>query len=183
MATDTPDGSRILRRLRAADGMGAVCLESRFDTDIDDLWSALTDPDRLAQWHAQIEGDLRPGGTFRRYVQADDWEGTGRVETCVPPRRLVVTMRESDESWRKGQGVPPFDQTISATLTAEGDATRLAVEISGLPLEPLAFFGVGWQIHMEKLAAHVEGRELGDTEARWDALVPIYQDLVIGSGT
>jgi hypothetical protein len=37
-------GARILGSLRSADGKGIVRMEDRFDTDIDDLWSALTDP-------------------------------------------------------------------------------------------------------------------------------------------
>jgi hypothetical protein len=41
-------GSRILGSLRSADGKGVVRMEDRFDTDIDDLWSALTDPRRFA---------------------------------------------------------------------------------------------------------------------------------------
>jgi uncharacterized protein YndB with AHSA1/START domain len=171
------DGTPILGSLRSVDGRGAVRLEHRFDTDIDDVWSAITDPDRLARWHARIEGELRAGGTFRRYVEEADWDGTGRVEVCEPPRRLVVTTRESDESWRKGQGVPPFDQTLDAMLTADGEQTILAVEIGNLPLEPLAFYGVGWQLHCEALAAYLAGGELGDTRGRWDLLVPAYQLL------
>lgn len=177
MTSNTPSDRGALGSLRSVAGRGVVRLEDRFDTDIDDLWSAITEPGRLARWHGKVEGDLRPGGTFRRYVEADDWEGSGRVEVCEAPRRLVVTNRESQESWRKGQGAPPFDATLDATLTADGDQTILVVEIGNLPLEPLAFFGVGWQIHLEKLAAYVVGRELGDTEGRWDVLVPAYQAL------
>src|SRR5215469_13057395 len=61
-------GNRILGSLRSADGMGVVRMEDRFDTKIDDLWSALTDPLRLARWYGQVEGDLRPGGEFRLLV-------------------------------------------------------------------------------------------------------------------
>lgn len=177
MTSNAPGDSGVLGSLRSVDGRGVVRLENSFDAKVDDVWSAITDPARLAQWHARVEGDLRPGGTFRRYVAADDWEGIGRVEACEAPRRLVVTTRESDESWRRGQGVPPFDETLDATLTANGDQTILVVEIGNLPLEPLAFFGVGWQIHFEKLAAYLAGRELGDTTERWDVLVPAYQLL------
>jgi len=35
---------RILGSLRSADGKGIVRVEDRFETGIDDLWSALTDP-------------------------------------------------------------------------------------------------------------------------------------------
>ena len=89
----------------------------------------------------------------------------------------MVTTRESEQSWRKGQGVPPFDQTLDATLTADGNQTVLVVEIGNLPLEPLTYFGVGWQIHFEKLAAYLAGSAPDDTEARWEVPVPAYQDL------
>jgi len=67
--TDRHEGNRILGSLRSADDKGVVRMEDRYDTDIDDLWSALTDPGRLARWHGQVEGDLRPGGKFRVYIE------------------------------------------------------------------------------------------------------------------
>jgi uncharacterized protein YndB with AHSA1/START domain len=169
--------ARILGSLRSADGVGVVRIEDRYDTDIDDLWAAITDPTRLARWHGRVEGDLRPGGEFRVYVEADDIESTGRVEACEPPRRLLVTTRETDESYRRGQGVPPFDASIEATLTADGDQTTLVIEVKGMPVDKIAFYGAGWQIRAESLAAHLAGRESGDVEARWEELVPRYQKL------
>lgn len=168
---------RILGSLRAADGAGVVLIEDRYDTDIHDLWSAITDPVRLARWHGQVEGDLRPGGAFRLYLEADDIDSTGRIDVCEPPRRLVVTTRETDESYRKGQGVPPFDAVKEITLTADGDQTVLVLEVRGMPLDKIAFFGAGWQIHAENLAAHVAAREPGDVGQRWSRLVPAYQAL------
>jgi hypothetical protein len=54
--------------------------------------------------------------------------------------------------------------------------------IRGVPLDKIAFYGAGWQIHAENLAAHIAGRESSDTEARWDELVPPYQDLAASIG-
>jgi len=180
-SSERPD-ARILGSLRSAGGTGIVRIEDRYDTDIDDLWSALTDPGRLAGWYGQVAGDLRPGGEFRLFVESDDWDGTGRVEACEPPRRLLVTTRETDESWRKGQGAPPFDEVIEATLTADGDRAILVMEVRGVPLDKIAFYGAGWQIHAETLAAFLAGRERGDTGPRWDVLVPPYLDLAAGIG-
>lgn len=170
-------GGDVWGSLRVDDGKGVVRIEHRYDAGIDDVWSALTDPVRLASWHAKVDGDLRPGGRYRVFVEADDWEGTGRVEVCEPPRRLLVTSRESEESWRKGQGAPPFDEITEVMLAADGEQTILVAEIRGLPLDPLPFFGAGWQIHAENLATYLAGRERGDTEARWNELVPHYQEL------
>jgi uncharacterized protein YndB with AHSA1/START domain len=175
-------GTRILGSLRSADGKGVVRIEDRYDTDIDDLWSALTDPGRLARWYGQVEGDLRLGGVFRVHVDDAGLDATGRVEACEPPRRLVVITRETDESWREGNGVPPFDQVAEATLTADGDQTILVIEVQGVPLDKIAFYAAGWQIHAENLAVYLAGRERGDTAARWDELVPPYQDLAAAVG-
>ena len=177
MTSNAPGGGRILGSLRSADGKGVVRIEDRYDTDIDDLWSALIDPGRLARWYGEVEGDLRSGGEFRLHLESDGWDGSGRVEACEPPRRLLVTTRETDESWRKGRGAPPFDEAIEATLTADGDQTMLVIEVRGMPLDTIAAYGAGWQIHAENLAAYLAGRERGDSEVRWHELVPAYQDL------
>ena len=177
MTGNARQGNRILGSLRSADGKGAVRIEDRYDTDIDDLWSALTDPRRLARWHGQVEGDLRPGGEFRLYVESSEVDATGRVEACEPPRRLRVTTRETDESYQRGQGVPPFDEVVEATLTADGDQTILVIEVWGIPLDKIAFYGAGWQIHAESLGAYLVGREPGEADTRWDDLVRAYQEL------
>ena len=175
MASSERAGGRLLGTLRSADGKGVVRIEDRYDTDIDDLWSALIDPARLARWWGQVEGDLRLGGQFRS--KNADLESAGRVQACEPPRRLLVTNRETDESYQGGAGVPPFDETIEATLTADGDQTILVIEVRGMPLDKIAYYGAGWQIHAENLAGYLAGREPGDAEARWGELVPPYQDL------
>ena len=168
---------RTLGSLRSAGGAGVVRIEERYHTGIDDLWSALTDPGRLASWYGQVDGDLRPGGQFRLHVEDADSDATGRVEACEPARRLRVTTRETEESYQRGQGVPPYDQALEVTLTADDDQVILVLEVRGMPLDAIAFYGVGWQIHAENLAAYLAGRTRDDTEARWNDLLPAYQEL------
>src|SRR6266536_1416783 len=128
MTSNAHGGGRILGSLRSADGKGIVHMEDRFDTDIDDVWSAVTDPGRLARWIGEVDGDLRLGGEFRARWFASGWEGTGRVEGCEPPQRLLLTMRDTDPE--PGQ---PDETVIEATLAADGDQTVLVVEERGLP--------------------------------------------------
>jgi uncharacterized protein YndB with AHSA1/START domain len=162
-------GNRILGSLRSADGKGVVRMEDRYDTDIDDLWSALTDPGRLARWLGDVEGDLRLGGEFRALFFASGWEGTGRVEACEPPQRLQLITREPDE---------PDEHTIEATLTADGDQTILVIEERGMPVDQIAAYGAGVQIHVEDLADHIAGRDRrDDAQARWVELQPAYEGL------
>lgn len=169
-------GTHILGRLWEADGSGVVHIEDRYNTGIDDLWSAITAPERIARWYGAVEGDLRPGGTYRVRIEPADLDGTGRIEECDPPRRLVVSSRETEASARKG-GDEPFDQTIEATLTTDGDQTLLTIEVRGLPLQKLAAYGAGWQMHAEDLAGYLAGRAPGDAGPRWGELIPAYEAM------
>jgi len=164
---------RILGGLRVEDGKGTVRIEDRLDTGIDDAWSALTDPTRLARWLGEFEGDLRPGGEYRARFFASGWEGTGRVEVCEPPRRLVVVNRGSDDQ---------DEHVTEITLTANGHQTDLVFEQRGMPVNLLAAYGGGNQIHIEDLAAHLAGHERVDAKARWAELQPAYEKLAADIG-
>ena len=167
MTSNARGSGRILGSLRSADGKGVVRMEDRYDTDIDDLWSALTYPRRLARWIGEVEGDLRLGGEFRFRFFASGSEGTGRVDACEPSRRLLLTMA-------LGQ---PEEDVIEATLAADGGQAILVWEERGMPLDLLAAYGAGVQIHVEDLAAYLAGRERVDAAARWNELEPAYRDL------
>ena len=173
-------GARVLGTLGSRDGTGVVTVRDRFDTDIDDVWSALTDPRRLARWLGEVEGDLRLGGEFRARFFASGWEGTGRVEACEPPRRLLVLTKEAGEPAEDAG--EPDEHAIEATLTADGDQTILVIEERGMPLDLLAAYGAGVQVHVEDLAAHLAGRERGDAQARWAEFLPAYQGLAANVG-
>jgi len=168
MTNDARSDQRLLGTVGSADGKGVVRREDRYDTDIDDLWSAITDPSRLARWYGEAEGDLRLGGEFRLRVLASGWEGTRRVETCEPPRHLLLTGKEQDD---------PFEMVTEVWLTPDGDQTILVMEERGMPLEYVAGYGAGIQIHVEDLAAYLAGRERCDSDARMSELYPAYQTL------
>lgn len=158
----------VLGSLGTVDGRGVVRVEDRFATDPDDLWVALTDPGRLGRWLGEVEGDLRLGGQFRAHFFASGWEGTGVVEVCEPPRRLLVRTTGTGEQ---------DEHEMEATLTADGDATVLVVEERGMPLDQGAAYGAGLQVHVEDLAAHLAGRDRCDAQARWGELMPTWSAL------
>ena len=164
----TGDAS-VLGSLHSVDGEGVVRMEVRLDTGVDDLWGALTDPDRLAHWFGEVEGELSQGGEFRVRI-ALAGERIGRVEVCEPPQRLLLTMRDPDP--QPGQ---PEQTVIEAQLIAEGAQTRLVWEERGMPVNLLPAYGAGIQIHVEHLADYISGRELRNVEARWNELFPVYE--------
>ncbi|MFF2051466.1 SRPBCC domain-containing protein [Leifsonia sp. NPDC058194] len=160
--------NRIIGTMRRLDEQhGAVRVEDVYDTGIDDLWAAITQPARLARWVAAVEGEPTLGDTFRAAFTSG-WEGPARVEACEAPDRLVVTLSPGADD----------ETAIEARLTAEGDRTRLVVEERGLPLEVLHFHGAGWQAHLEDLARTLSGADSA-WQPRWKELTPDYEAMVV----
>src|SRR5262245_31102163 len=71
----------------------SLLLRRTYDATVEDVWSACTEPDRIARWLAPIEGDLRLGGTFQLKGNAG-----GEILRCERPRLLAVT-------WAFGEGM------------------------------------------------------------------------------
>jgi uncharacterized protein YndB with AHSA1/START domain len=161
--------TRILGSLREENGTGVVHVEDVYPTNIEDLWSAITEPARLARWLVTVDGDLRVGGEFSATFTSG-WEGVGRVDACNAPHQLIVTTWSEDAT----PGV------IEATLVEEGAGTRLIIEENGLPLDEYMFHGSGWQTHIEDLAACLAGRETSDWGARARELSPVYIEMADG---
>ncbi|MDQ2780408.1 MAG: SRPBCC domain-containing protein [Pseudomonadota bacterium] len=169
--TDRPsENAHALGSLRLADGKGIVHIELRFDSSIDDVWSALIEPERLAGWLGKFEGHLRRGGSFRARFFASEWEGTGRINVCEPPRHLVVSTTEA--------GARDV-HVMELTMSAKGDQTVLVFEERGVPRGQLAAYGAGNQIHLEDLAAYLTGSERCDARVRWKELMPAYSGLTL----
>jgi uncharacterized protein YndB with AHSA1/START domain len=160
--------NRILGSMRRIDERrGAVRVEDVYDTNIHDLWSAVTEPKRLARWIAAVEGDLKVGGIVQTRFTST-WEGPGRIDVCDPPNHLVITMEPGTDD----------EAVIEAVLTREGERTRLVVEERGLSLDALYKHGAGWQAHIEDLARYLAGGQ-SNWKARWSELTPEYQSLAL----
>ncbi|MGB5556991.1 MAG: SRPBCC domain-containing protein [Paracoccaceae bacterium] len=147
-------------------GKGAVRMESLYPTDPDDLWSALTNAERLARWIAKVEGDLRLHGTFAASFTSG-WTGDGRVEECEPPHRLLLSMMPGTDD----------ETVIEARLTVEGDATRLVIEERGIPLAEIGAHGAGWQAHTEDLQRYLRWSQPSNWQRRWKELKPHYESI------
>ena len=146
---------------------GVVRVEQVYDTDLEDLWDACTNPERLQRWIATVSGDLRVGGAVHASFTSA-WTGPGRIEQCDAPRHLLLTMEpDTDE-----------ETELEAWLSEDGGQTRLVVEERGLLLDRLPLHGAGWQAHLDDLAHALAGRP-SQWKARWTELTPFYQELPI----
>ncbi|HEX4059015.1 MAG TPA: SRPBCC family protein [Galbitalea sp.] len=167
--TEASGTARILGSLREENGAGVVHVEDVYDTDIDDLWSAITDPARLARWVVKVDGDLRVGGEFT-VLFTSSWEGVGRVDVCEAPHHVRITTWSDEDA----------PGAIDATLTEVTGGTRLVIEEDGLPLDEYLYHGSGWQTHIEDLAAYLAGRPVSDWGARARELTPAYRKMLEG---
>jgi uncharacterized protein YndB with AHSA1/START domain len=159
---------RVRGTVHAQNDIGAVRIEMLVPAPVDQVWAAATTSAGLAGWAGDVRGDLRVGGTYRAVLFRSGWDGTGRVLECHPGRRFVV------ESAEPGQR-PSTDEL---ELTPAGqDGTRVVLTQRGMPPAMIAAHGVGVQIHLETLAAHLGDRPPVDPDPFWDRLLPQYEAL------
>lgn len=121
-----------------------------YDTTVDDLWDALTTPQRLARWFLPVEGDLRLGGRYQLQGNAG-----GTITRCDPPGALDLTWEFSGAtSW------------VQVRLTRDGRGARLVLEHiahrDAIGKEHLEKFGpgavgIGWELALHGLALHLAG--------------------------
>lgn len=128
-----------------------VTLERAYDTTPDDLWDAMTNPERLLRWFAPVSGELKLGGRYEIKNNA-----SGLITECEPPHYFSVT-------WEFGGGL----SWVELRLTAEGEErTRLTLSHICPMDEHWKKFGpgavgVGWDLALVGLAFHLSA---GDTD-------------------
>lgn len=148
--------------MRVEDGVGVVRVSSVYETSIDDLWAAVTDPERLARWF----GDIRaadPDSSLFEAALTTGWAGELRVIDCDAPRRLRATLRDAMEQTE-----------VVATLEQLDGGVRLTIEERGLPVGDLATYVAGWHAQIEQLEAILSGGRDVDWKPRWEQLRAAY---------
>jgi uncharacterized protein YndB with AHSA1/START domain len=142
-------------RIPAGEGR-SVRLRRTYDAPIDEVWDALTNPERIGRWFLPISGDYRIGGRFQ-------FEGNagGEIVACERPERLLVT-------WGMGEA-GAGDSEVEIRLARAGeDATTLELEHTAVVPEEMwdqygpGAVGVGWEGGMLGLALHLRGGSIED---------------------
>jgi len=134
-------GSRVL----AAGTARVVTITQTYPTDVEDVWDACTNSERLPRWFLPITGDLRLGGRYQLEGNAG-----GTVERCDPPASFAATWEYGgDVSWIEVR-LAPVDEGTRFTLehVAHVDDDRWAEFGPGA-------VGVGWDLSLYGLASHL----------------------------
>jgi uncharacterized protein YndB with AHSA1/START domain len=141
-----------LRRVEHRDHLGkpaivAVAVRT-YDTTVDDLWTAITTPERLARWFMPVEGDLRLGGRYQLVGNAG-----GTITRCERPLALDVTWEiMGDTSWVSVRLAPAGGK---ARLTLEHIAHKDGVGKDHLDKYGPGAVGVGWDLALHGLSLHL----------------------------
>jgi uncharacterized protein YndB with AHSA1/START domain len=131
-----------------------VLIRRAYDAPIEDVWDAVTDPDRIKRWFLPVSGDLRPGGSYQLKGNAH-----GEILRCEPPRLLKVT-------WIFGEGT----SEVEVRLSADDDGTVFELA-HALPVDPHwdqfgpGAVGVGWDLTVLGLGLHLQGGMIDDPDA------------------
>lgn len=141
---------REVTRRPSAGGEGGedVCVLFRRDysAPIEDVWDALTDPDRMKRWFLPVSGDLRVGGKFQLEGNAG-----GEILVCEPPRLLKVTF-----------GAP--NSLVELRLSADGDDDTILELEHTVPIEMAGsgagalYVGPGWDAAFMALDLFLDSR-------------------------
>ncbi|KGM10168.1 SRPBCC domain-containing protein [Cellulomonas bogoriensis] len=153
--------------------------ERRLATDLDDAWTLVSDPARVARWFAPVTvGDddsrTRPqdavGRTWTTHWDDGREYATGTIVRCEPPHLLEVTWTASDDADEASA-----DSVLRVSLTEQADGVLLTLEHEGLGETDLVQYGAGWHTYLDRLG---DGRfTVIDWSARYAELEPVYRRL------
>jgi len=147
-----------------------LVIRRRYRQSVEKVWAALTTPERLADWLADADVDLRVGGTMSLRWNKGAYQAQMTITACDPPRALAWV-------WTIGER----DTLVRFDLRPDGDGCELTLTHSNLSLDGARDGGVraGWHAHLEGLPAAMEGRATpwATKIAREEALASRYPKL------
>ena len=119
-----------------------------YDTSLDDLWDAITNPERIPRWFLPVSGEFHVGGHYQ--IQGN---ASGEITECQPPRRLVLTWgMHGDVSW----------VNVYLSPLADGGSRLRLEHIAYVPDELWTEYGpgavgIGWDLSLLGLSRYFAG--------------------------
>ena len=135
-------------RIERDDGRLTLFLDRTFDAPIEDVWAAITEPDRLARWIGTWTGDPSTGMVlFAMTYEGQEPPGDEmEIRECSPPRRLAVTSQVGEQRWH-----------LDVDLSEAGGVTTLSFSQPDLDHDDSLSVGPGWEFYLDRLVAAQTG--------------------------
>jgi uncharacterized protein YndB with AHSA1/START domain len=146
----------------------SVRFEREYVAAVEDVWSAVTDPERLRRWLAAGGAVLEPrvGGRFELWMSPGAGETVwGTVLAIEPPRLLEVEWRYEGED----------ESVLRIELEPRGERTLLVLDHRRLQEGQAAGYGAGWHAYLDALGDVLGRRPAGSWEERFEERLEDYR--------
>lgn len=149
----TPTG-----RIETEGGSHRLVIERTFDAPIDDVWAAVTEPERMARWIGTWSGDpATKRVAFRMLFEDGDSSEDVEIRECDPPRRLAVTTYAGEFSWQ-----------LELDLSERNGVTTLVFTQPGIDPAQAGDTGPGWEYYLDRLVLAETGGDPADVDFERD---------------
>ncbi|WP_262851279.1 SRPBCC domain-containing protein [Mumia quercus] len=155
-------------RRETRDGVDHLVIERDFAAPVEEVWAAVTEPERLSRWIGTWTGDPASGAVeFRMTAEGEDVpvEKYG-IEVCEPPRRLVTRADSPDATGE--------DWVLTLDLADHEEGTRLTFAQAMADAETAASLGPGWEYYLDRLVAAETGADVAAVD--FEAYLADQQD-------
>lgn len=128
-------------RIEERDGRHVLVLTRQLRAPIEDVWAAVTEPERLARWIGSWHGDPSTGSVqFRMLFEGGSPDETMTIRLCEPPHRLHLTSPVGVEEW-----------LLDLELTHAAGVTTLTLMQLDVTSEQAPDVGPGWDYYLDRL--------------------------------
>jgi uncharacterized protein YndB with AHSA1/START domain len=130
-----------------------IVLTRTFRAPIDDVWAAVTEPDRLARWIGRWTGDPATGKVaVEMLYEGDDVEPEEyTIDACKAPHQLELTSQgtygeDAPVTWHLKLDLAEADGVTTLTFAQSMDDPTMAENV-----------GPGWEYYLDRLVAAETG--------------------------
>jgi uncharacterized protein YndB with AHSA1/START domain len=156
-------------RITTDDGRLVLIITREFRAPIEDVWAAVTEPERLARWIGTFTGDPASGQVmFTMHAEEGATPEVMEIRECDPPRVLKVTAHAGEAHWQ-----------LELLLEEDDGVTVLTFAQPGIDPGGAESIGPGWEYYLDRLVAAETGGEVGAIDFDRDyypAMVEHYRE-------
>jgi uncharacterized protein YndB with AHSA1/START domain len=144
-----------------------LTFERHYDKPVAKVWAALTVPERIADWLAEAQLDLRVEGDLRLSFPDQNYTMTGKIVALETERMIAWTWPHADHP----------DSVVRWELFAEGEGCRLKLTQTYLSSAHLTNVAAGWHTHLEGMPSAIDGVQSPWRAQREDEIAKLYAGL------
>ncbi|MCW2849124.1 MAG: hypothetical protein JWR90_3098 [Marmoricola sp.] len=131
-----------------------LSLTREFRAPIEDVWAAVTEPERLARWVGTFTGDPATGEVqFEMTAEEGATPEPMEIRECTPPVTLKVTAHAGDFHWHLDLHLEESDGVTTLTFTQPDLDPAHADSV-----------GPGWEYYLDRLVAAETGGDVAGVD-------------------